>query len=98
MERNRVEIDGRIVACDGLRRTPAGLPSLLIRIEHESGQREAGHERRVMCELEAIAYGEPATQMAGLKQGDQVGLTGFLERKGLRDHRPILHVTAYELI
>jgi primosomal replication protein N len=98
LERNRVEIDGRVVACDGLRRTPAGLPSLLLRIEHESGQREAGHERRVSCELETIAYGEPAGKMAGLKEGDQVRLTGFLERKSLRDFRPILHVTAHELI
>jgi hypothetical protein len=36
--------------------------------------------------------------MAGLKEGDQVRLTGFLERKSLRDFRPILHVTAHELI
>jgi len=98
LERNRVEIDGRVVASDGLRRTPAGLPSLSLRIEHESGQREAGHDRRVSCELETIAFGEPATKMTGLKQGDQVRLTGFLERKGLRDPRPILHVTAHELI
>ncbi|MDD5366700.1 MAG: primosomal replication protein N [Gallionellaceae bacterium] len=98
MELNRVEIEGRVAASDGLRRTPAGLPSLLLRIEHESGQREAGHERRVLCELETIAYGEPATNMAGLKEGNRVRLAGFLERKSLRDPRPILHVTAYELI
>ena len=98
MERNRVEIDGRVIGNDGLRRTPAGLPSLLLRIEHESGQHEAGHERRVSCELETIAFGEPASKMASLKEGEQLRLVGFLERKSLRDPRPILHVTAYELI
>jgi primosomal replication protein N len=98
LELNRVEIDGRVIVNDGLRRTPAGLPSLLLRIEHESGQREAGHDRRVLCELEGIAFGDPATKMTGLREGDTVRLTGFLERKSLRDPRPILHVTAHELI
>ena len=98
MERNRVEIDGRVVASDGLRRTPAGLPSLSLRIEHESQQSEAGHERRVLCELDTIAYCEPAAKLAVMKEGDQIRLAGFLERKSLRDPRPILHVTAHELI
>jgi len=98
LERNRVEIDGRIVAHDGLRRTPAGLPSLTLRIEHESQQSEAGHSRRVSCELETVAYGESATKLAGVKEGDTVRLAGFLERRSLRDARPILHVTAHELI
>ncbi|MFA5083436.1 MAG: primosomal replication protein N [Hydrogenophilaceae bacterium] len=98
MELNRVEIEGRVAASDGLRRTPAGLPSLNLRLEHESPQREAGHDRKVNCELEAVAYGEPATKLASLREGDLVRLAGFLERKSLRDPRPILHVTAYELI
>jgi primosomal replication protein N len=98
LERNRVEIEGRVVVNDGLRRTPAGLPSLLLRIAHESRQREAGHDRQISCELETIAYGEPAASLAGLKEGNLVRLTGFLERKSLRDPRPIMHVTAHELI
>ncbi len=97
MERNRVEIEGRVAASDGLRRTPSGLPCLTLRIEHDSQQTEAGHERRVNCELETIAFGEPATRMSGVKPGDQLKLAGFLERKSLRDPRPILHVTEYEL-
>jgi primosomal replication protein N len=98
LERNRVEIEGRVIAADGLRRTPAGLPSLTLRIEHESQQSEAGFTRKVSCELDTVAYGEPATKLAGIKEGAMVRLAGFLERKSLRDARPMLHITAYELI
>jgi primosomal replication protein N len=97
LERNRVEIEGRVAASDGLRRTPAGLPCLQLRLAHESQQSEAGHDRKVSCELDTIAYGEPAKHMAGIKEGDTVRLIGFLERKSLRDSRPILHVTEYEI-
>lgn len=97
MARNRVEIEGRVLANDGLRRTPAGLPCLNLRLGHESQQREAGHERKVQCEMEAVAYGEPAERLAGLKEGDPVGLAGFLERRSLRDPRPMLHITEFEI-
>ncbi|MFZ5483331.1 MAG: primosomal replication protein N [Pseudomonadota bacterium] len=97
MTLNRVEIEGRVLASDGLRRTPAGLPCLQLRIGHESQQREAGHEREVRCELDTVAYGLPAETLAGLKDGDTVRLAGFLERKSLRDPRLMLHITEYEI-
>ena len=97
MERNRVEIEGRVAASDGLRRTPAGLPCLQLRIEHESQQHEAGFARKVSCELDTVAYGEPAARLAGLREGNTVRLAGFLERKSLRDPRPMLHITEYEI-
>ncbi|NTV97134.1 MAG: primosomal replication protein N [Thiobacillus sp.] len=90
-------MEGRVLVTDGLRRTPAGLPCLNLRLLHESQQREADHERRVSCEMESVAYGQPASLLAKLKEGDRVRLTGFLERKSLRDPRPILHVTEFEI-
>ncbi|TCJ17242.1 primosomal replication protein N [Parasulfuritortus cantonensis] len=90
-------MEGRVLANDGLRRTPAGLASLNLRLGHESPQREAGHERKVQCELEAVAYGDPAMRLAALTEGATVGLAGFLERKSLRDPRPILHITEFEI-
>jgi primosomal replication protein N len=98
LERNRVEIDGRIASSDGLRHTPGGLPSLQLRLGHASGQTEANRQRRVEFELEALAFGKPAQELAGLPVGTQIRLIGFLERKGIRDPWPIVHITEYELI
>ncbi len=98
MAHNRVEIDGCVVKHDGLRHTPGGLPSLQLRLAHASEQTEAGRQRPVECELEALAFGKPAQELAGVPEGAQVRLIGFLERKGARDRWPIVHVTEYELI
>lgn len=98
MERNRVEIDGRLHSHSGLRVTPGGLPSLQLKLQHASEQTEASRPRRVECTLEAIAFGQPAQALAGLPAGTLVRLTGFLERKGIRDPWPLVHVTEYELI
>jgi primosomal replication protein N len=95
---NRVEIEGLVVHSDSLRHTPGGLPSLQLRLRHASEQTEADRPRRVECELEALAFGKPAQQLAGLTVGTQIRLIGFLERKGARDPWPIMHVTEYELI
>lgn len=95
---NRLEIAGRLVGIGGLRHTPAGLPSLQLRLSHVSEQTEAGHRRKVECEVEALAFGEAATALAGLASGTGLRLSGFLDRRSARNPQPLLHVTGYELI
>lgn len=95
---NRLEIAGRIVQTGGLRHTPSGLPSLQLRLGHVSEQVEAGHRRQVECEVDALAFGEVATELAGLVRGAELRLTGFLDRRSASNPLPQLHVTGYELI
>ena len=98
MNVNRVELAGRVLEHGGLRRTPAGLARLELRIRHESSQCEAGRERPVACEAEVLCFGEVAERLARVAPGSSLGLIGFLDRRGARDPRPILHVTEFELI
>lgn len=95
---NRLEIAGHLVEIGGLRHTPSGLPSLQLRLSHVSEQIEAGHRRRVECELEALAFGEAASALAALASGTALRLIGFLDRRSVRNPQPLLHVTAFELI
>ncbi len=98
MVANRLDISGVIVEIGGLRHTPAGLPSLELRLGHVSEQTEAGHRRQVTCEVDALAFGAAATALAALRQGTALRLTGFLDRRNARNPQPMLHVTEYELI
>ncbi|KLR59197.1 MULTISPECIES: primosomal replication protein N [unclassified Diaphorobacter] len=61
-----------------LRYTPAGLPALDIRLEHESLQREAGADRQVKASVKALAFGALAERLARQALGSVWRFQGFL--------------------
>ena len=61
-----------------LRYTPAGLPALDIRLEHESLQREAGADRQVKASVKALAFGALAERLARQGLGSVWRFQGFL--------------------
>ncbi len=91
-------LTGTIVEIEPLRHTPAGLPLLTFRLAHRSTQREAGMERRVECEVSAMALGEAASQMTRYKAGNTIKATGFLARRSRMSTQLILHVNQTDLL
>jgi len=85
-------IDGEVCELEGLRYTPAGLPRLAFRLRHTSMQQEAGMQRQVQCEVPALALGEVANRLAGLRPGQQVRAEGFLAQRSLKSAQLVLHV------
>ena len=47
--------------------------------------------RLVQCELPVVAFGESATMMTDLKVGDNIKVTGFLNRKSQYNQQLVLH-------
>ena len=94
---NRVELTGQILETSGLRFTPAGVSTVQMRLAHGSELEEAGRMRQVVCEVEAIAFGEIAQRLSQSPAGTQVKVIGFLDRKSPRSSLLTLHVTDYEL-
>ena len=52
---NKLELSARVLECEPLRHTPAGLPALEMVLAHESEVIEAGHPRRVELTISAVA-------------------------------------------
>lgn len=61
-----------------LRYTPAGLPALDLRLEHESVQNEAGADRQVKASVKAVAFGALAERLARQALGSCWRFQGFL--------------------
>ena len=61
-----------------MRYTPAGLPALDMRLEHESQQQEAGHARKVQAMVKAVAFGALAERLARQALGSSWRFQGFL--------------------
>lgn len=95
---NTVELTGRLKDIEPLRHTPAGMPLVHFTIAHVSSQVEAGHERRVECEVRGVALGEPAARMARWQAGDAIRVQGFLNRKNRMSAQLVLHAIRTELM
>jgi len=98
VSRNTVRLSGVLAAVEPLRHTPAGLPVVEFILSHASEQTEAGQKRQTGFEMAAKATGELAARIAGMQQGSEVDVQGFLNRKHRMSRQIVLHVTNMELI
>ncbi len=93
---NRVTVAGRVIELDALRYTPAGVPMLKFRLQHDSVQTEAGGERKVSFEIAAVAFEREARLLASAKLGSSVKVNGFLAARSRSSRAPLLHATQVE--
>jgi len=95
---NRVEISGVVSEIKALRRTPAGVPVVEFRLRHESARAEAGAQRKVNAEIDAVAFEAQARLLAASPLGRLLKAEGFLCAKNRRSKKPVLHVTNIEFM
>ncbi|WP_114968847.1 primosomal replication protein N [Rhodoferax ferrireducens] len=75
---NQLVLTACIVELDALRYTPAGLPALNMRLEHESDMQEAGQTRQVKATMKAVAFGAMAERLVKQAIGSAWKFNGFL--------------------
>jgi len=83
---------------DALRMTPARVPVVAFKIRHSSVQVELDVERNVTCEMNALAIGPLAQQIAAMPMGVEMLLEGFLAARSARHQSPVLHIQKFELL
>jgi len=93
---NRLTLDAILAERGDLRYTPAGIPAVECVLRHASTQPEADGERKVDCELAAVAFGEPAIALARIATGTEVRCKGFLARRYRTGITLALHVNEFE--
>jgi len=90
---NRLTLDATLTARGDLRYTPAGIPAIDCTLTHTSVQAEAGGQRKVECELSAVAFDGVARSIARTAVGSQVRCEGFLARRYRTGITVALHIT-----
>ena len=85
-----------------MRKTPAGIAALRLKVAHSGTQDEAKRQRKVEMETELVAFGEVASELAEalakVKKGTALNLSGFIDRKGAQNPQLELHVTEFGII
>ncbi|HZY15688.1 MAG TPA: primosomal replication protein N [Ramlibacter sp.] len=92
---NQTLLSARIAEAHALRYTPAGLPALDLRLEHESEVTEAGQARQVKVEIRAVAFGTDAETLSRQAVGSGFRFTGFLAAPRHGKH-PVLHIQSFQ--
>ena len=92
---NQVVLTACIVETNAIRYTPAGLPALDLRLEHESKVTEAGQLRDVRAAVKAVAFGSVAERLVRQAVGSGWRFTGFLAtpRNG---KQLVLHIQEFQ--
>ncbi len=91
---NQVVLGASIAEANALRYTPAGLPALDLRLEHESRTTEAGQAREVKAAVKAVAFGATAERLARQAIGSTWCFTGFLATPRNGKHA-VLHIQEF---
>ena len=94
---NQLILNAGIAEASALRYTPAGLPALDLRLEHESEVTEAGQERQVKVAIKAVAFGGVAETLRQQAIGSNWRFTGFLAtpRNG---KNAVLHIQSFQQV
>jgi primosomal replication protein N len=92
---NQLVLSARIAEAAALRYTPAGIPALDLRLEHESQTVEAGQARQVKVAVKAVAFGAAAETLARQAIGAGFVFTGFLAAARGGKH-PVLHIQSFQ--
>lgn len=75
---NQLVLTATIVELGAPRYTPAGLPALDLRLDHESLLQEAGQDRQVKASVKAVAFGAQAERLARQAIGSSWRFQGFV--------------------
>jgi len=89
---NRLVLSAQLVERGAMRYTPAGLPALDLRLQHDSTVTEDGQPRKVSMEIKALGIGGITQALAALALGSHGSYAGFLASS--RNGRGLLfHIT-----
>lgn len=92
---NQLVLSACIAEASALRYTPAGLPALDCRLEHESEIIEAGQTRQVKVAVKAVAFGSAAETLGKQPIGSRWKFSGFLATPRNGKH-PVFHIQQFQ--
>jgi primosomal replication protein N len=92
---NQVVLSACIAEASALRYTPAGLPALEFRLDHESEASEAGQQCLVKVAIKAVAFGSVAEALGKQPVGSYWAFIGFLATPRNGRH-PVFHIQSFQ--
>lgn len=93
---NQLQVIASLAERDVLRYTPAGIPIVTARLQHQSEQMEAGIKRLVEFDIAAMAVGEISGRLNKAALGAMFHFTGFLARRNRNSKSVVFHIVDFD--
>ncbi|MBB5392943.1 MULTISPECIES: primosomal replication protein N [unclassified Herbaspirillum] len=93
---NQLQVIASLAERDVLRYTPAGIPIVTARLQHQSEQMEAGIKRLVEFDIAAMAAGEISGRLNKAALGAMFQFTGFLARRNRNSKSVVFHIVDFD--
>ncbi len=98
-QRNQIVLTGVVTEVQPLRHTPAGVPVLSLRLQHQSQQQQGEFRRQLDFEFSARAVGELARQLSSLAEiGSSIQCQGFMAPTHRSSSFLIIHIQKFEFL
>ncbi|MDO6486860.1 primosomal replication protein N [Colwellia sp. 6_MG-2023] len=99
-QENSLVLTGTVVKTPKQSTSPAGITHSQFSMDHKSIQNEAGMNRQAFVRIQVVATGELSHLTRELVAGDNVRVTGFINRHESRNGNPllVLHSQHIEMI
>lgn len=93
---NQLQVIASLAERDVVRYTPAGIPIVTARLQHQSEQMEAGINRQVEFEIAAMAAGEISGRLNKASLGGMFRFSGFLARRNRNSKSVVFHIVDFD--
>jgi primosomal replication protein N len=93
---NQFQLVASVTERDVVRYTPAGIPVVTAKLQHQSEQIEAGIKRLVEFEMTAFAAGDISSRLSQAGLGEMFRFTGFMARKNRNSKSLVFHIVDFE--
>ncbi|MBP0596992.1 primosomal replication protein N [Herbaspirillum sp. LeCh32-8] len=93
---NQLQVIASLAERDVIRYTPAGIPIVTARLQHQSEQTEAGMKRQVEFDIAAMAAGEISGRLNKAELGGMFQFTGFLARRNRNSKSVVFHIVDFD--
>ncbi|MFJ9535285.1 primosomal replication protein N [Herbaspirillum sp. NPDC101396] len=95
---NHFQFVATIAERDVIRYTPAGIPVVTAKLQHQSEQTEAGIKRLVEFEITAFAAGEISGRLNRAGLGEMLKFSGFMARRNRNSKSFVFHIVDFESV
>lgn len=94
---NQLRINATLIEKSAVRYTLSGIAAIEAKLHYCGTAFEAGKERRLEFDLQAITFDDCAKRLEKVRLGTEIACVGFIAPKSMKTQKLIVHITEFTI-